>query len=271
MFPSRPDLLDGVPARDARPADRHGPDAGVREPGPSRPDGNDPLDPVRMTADALARSPAFLLSVIDSFPDPIFVKDEQHRWLLLNDACVAMMGRPREELIGLSDHDLHPREQADASWERDELVLETGEPFVAREQIDWGGESRTVLTTKHRHRDAIHGRRYVVGSIKDLSPHLAMERALAESAASLGLTLEHSPLGIGTICWAKATSTSSTPSTCRRACAGSTSSSAASRMSPTSRPASGAATGRPGSASPAAARSTTRTASRVSWSSSWRT
>ncbi len=50
-------------------------------------------------------SVAFLLQIINGTSDPIFVKDRQHRWVLLNDAFCNFMGRQREELIGKSDYE----------------------------------------------------------------------------------------------------------------------------------------------------------------------
>ena len=44
----------------------------------------------------------FLRAIIDSVADPIFVKDEQHRWIEFNRAFCELMGHPREHLLGKS-------------------------------------------------------------------------------------------------------------------------------------------------------------------------
>ena len=64
--------------------------------------------------------------VLDAVEDPIFVKDRQHRFVLLNRAACALLGRPYEELIGRTDHDFLPQEQADIYVANDQLVFETG-------------------------------------------------------------------------------------------------------------------------------------------------
>jgi PAS domain-containing protein len=42
----------------------------------------------------------FLNIVINTMQEPFFVKDENHRWIMLNDAAVKMMGEPRNPLWG---------------------------------------------------------------------------------------------------------------------------------------------------------------------------
>ncbi|MCA9781628.1 MAG: PAS domain-containing protein, partial [Candidatus Eremiobacteraeota bacterium] len=46
-----------------------------------------------------------LSDIIDTVADPIFVKDQEHRWILLNEAMCRFMGHPREEMLGKSDFD----------------------------------------------------------------------------------------------------------------------------------------------------------------------
>ena len=67
-----------------------------------------------------------LRGIIDALPNPIFVKDEQHRFVMLNEAMCELMGRPYKDLIGHTDHDFMPKEQADVFIGKDRIVLETG-------------------------------------------------------------------------------------------------------------------------------------------------
>ena len=52
-------------------------------------------------------------NIINAIDDPVFVKDEQHRWILVNDKMCDLVGFPREELLGKSDYDFLPKEEAD--------------------------------------------------------------------------------------------------------------------------------------------------------------
>jgi len=67
----------------------------------------------------LKASEQFLNHAIDGTPDPIFVKDEQHRWMILNDAFCQTIGKPRSESIGQSDCDFFPNSEAEGFWARD--------------------------------------------------------------------------------------------------------------------------------------------------------
>jgi PAS domain S-box-containing protein len=117
----------------------------------------------------LASSREFLDKIINTIGDPIFVKDEAHRLILVNDAECALTGRPRQEVIGRDDHAFFPKEQVDYFWERDNLVLETGEEDVSEELItDAGGKLRVIVTKKTRYIDP-DGKRFVVGVIRDVT------------------------------------------------------------------------------------------------------
>ena len=50
--------------------------------------------------------------IIDGVADPIFVKDELHRWVLFNESFCQYLGYTREQLLGKSDPDFFPQDQA---------------------------------------------------------------------------------------------------------------------------------------------------------------
>lgn len=111
----------------------------------------------------------FLNIVINTIQEPFFVKDEHHRWIMLNDAAIQMMGHPREELIGKSDYELYPKKQADIFWEKDSCVFENGSD-VNEETITWSdGSERTIITNKQLYTESNTGKKYIVGTIHDIS------------------------------------------------------------------------------------------------------
>lgn len=90
-----------------------------------------------------------LQTIIDVVASPIFVKDRVHRWVLLNDAMCKFMGLPKEKLIGKSDFDIVPAEQAEVFWNIDDRVFMTGEENENEEQhTDLNGNVRTIVTRK---------------------------------------------------------------------------------------------------------------------------
>lgn len=123
----------------------------------------------------------FLNIVINAMQEPFFVKDENHRWIMLNDAAIEMMGQPRESLIGKTDYELYPKEQADVFWEKDAIVFESGNN-VNEEKINWSdGTERNIITYKRLYTEASTGKKYIVGTIHDITELKKSEEKLQES------------------------------------------------------------------------------------------
>lgn len=123
----------------------------------------------------------FLNLVINAIKTPFFVKDNDHKWVVLNDAAVEMMGQPREVLIGKSDYNLYPREQADIFWKYDEMVFKTGSSSN-EEQITWSdGTIHTIVTYKELYIEKPSGKNFIVGTIHDITAYKKIEEELRAS------------------------------------------------------------------------------------------
>ena len=77
-------------------------------------------------SDELRRSKEFLQSIINTIPDPIFVKDTNLRSVVLNQAYSDLVGYPLKTLLNRSEFEMFPQEQAEAFRQEDERVLQTG-------------------------------------------------------------------------------------------------------------------------------------------------
>jgi rsbT co-antagonist protein RsbR len=96
----------------------------------------------------------FLQRAVDVIPDPFFVKDLQHRWLVCNWAFCELMGHPREAILGKSDTAFVPAAQAEVFWRVDDMVVSSGQPHDNEEQLtDGAGNLRTIWTRKFPLRD----------------------------------------------------------------------------------------------------------------------
>ena len=132
----------------------------------------------RRAEEELSNARNSLDSIINSIADPVFVKDRNHRWILLNDAFCRFMGCRRDELIGKSDIDFFPRVGADIFGHKDELVFETGEENITEENFTDALNCRhTIVTKKALYTDS-SGQKYIVGVIRDITDRKQLEEDL---------------------------------------------------------------------------------------------
>jgi|GEM_PF-2685680 len=101
----------------------------------------------KLAEEELKTSRAFLDNIINNCRDPIFVKDDKHRWIVVNDAFCELLGRGRDELVGKSDFDVLSPVEAELFWKRDTEVLNGGGPIQVEETLTGPGGVRRVLST----------------------------------------------------------------------------------------------------------------------------
>ncbi|MGF2038298.1 MAG: CHASE2 domain-containing protein [Nostoc sp. CmiVER01] len=131
------------------------------------------------------RSKEFLHNVINTIPDPIFVKNEQHQWIVLNEAYCRFIGYPNKLLIEKSDYDFFPKHEADVFRQQDELVFRTQKPQEHEEEFtNADGQTHKIATKRSLHKDSA-GNFFLVGVIRDITQRKLMEEQLKLTAAEL--------------------------------------------------------------------------------------
>ncbi len=117
-----------------------------------------------------------LQHILDAVPNPIFVKDRAHRWVILNKALAQLLGYSQNELLGKSDFDVFPREQAEVFWAKDDEVFGSGRPNENEEAFtDHTGKVHTMLTRKCLVQVEGTDGSYLVGVISDVTQYREAE------------------------------------------------------------------------------------------------
>ena len=90
-------------------------------------------------------------TLIDSFPDHIYIKDPAGRYLFDNKSHMKFLGATSaSQVLGKTVFDMFPRDMAERFDADDRAVIESGQPQVSREEpiTDWNGRRGWVSTTK---------------------------------------------------------------------------------------------------------------------------
>lgn len=141
----------------------------------------------------LRHSADFLQMVINTIPFPLFVKDRQHRYVIINDALCAIQGAPAEEIIGKSDHELLPVEVADRLVELGEHVFATGELHQDEIRVTPPTGDERYLLRRARSEHLPNGQQVQLGSLIDLTDRKALEEQLRDTAEFLDFVLDAVP------------------------------------------------------------------------------
>ena len=125
----------------------------------------------------LRKSKEYLIQIINCIGDQVFVKDRQHRFLLVNDAVCAMLGKRPEEIIGSTLGDKLPKDVVRSLYEGEDRVFETGNADVSvNEMVGNNGHWYTLMSNKTLLTDA-DGDKQLIGVLRDITD---LKRAEAE-------------------------------------------------------------------------------------------
>lgn len=142
----------------------------------------------KRTEEELARERNLLRTLIDSFPDVIYIKDTESRFLVVNKSVGKIMGVSKpEELIGKTDFDFYPEEYASGFYRDEQQIVKTGKPIINKEEIvvDWEGNRRWTLTTKVPLFDSNGAVTGVIGIGRDITEQKKAEEELRDTERQL--------------------------------------------------------------------------------------
>lgn len=148
---------------------------------------------IKSREDALRESQEFLHNVVENIPNMIFVKDAEHlRFVRFNKAGENLLGYSREELIGKSDYDFFPVEQADFFVKKDRDVLTRRTLLnIPEERIQTRTLGERILHTKKIPILDKNGHPlYLLGISEDITERKHIEDALNKRILALTEPLE---------------------------------------------------------------------------------
>ncbi|MEI6765828.1 MAG: PAS domain S-box protein [Bacteroidota bacterium] len=135
----------------------------------------------KLAEEAVSASKDYLNNIINSLGSPVFVKDSEFKFCVVNDALCSLLNLPRNELIGKTGREYFPDDQNEVFFLKDKEVFASGEENINEEFLtDGSGNIRTIITRKTLFTDA-KGTKFLVGVINDITEQKVAEKARLES------------------------------------------------------------------------------------------
>jgi len=129
----------------------------------------------KLAEDSIRESGDYLHQIINCIGDPIFVKDREHRFALVNNALCAYFDMSAEELVGKTGLEAMPEALVRSIWEDEERVFETGKESITEDNIpSRKGIERVFMTKKSLVTDR-NGNRQIIGVMRDITEYKKLE------------------------------------------------------------------------------------------------
>lgn len=138
----------------------------------------------------LSQNKQLLQSIIDNTSNPIFIKEINGSYLLINKQYESLFHISNEEIIGKTDHDFLPKEVADAYRNSDLEVVKALRELKTEETIEQPDGSHTYIAVKFPLYDSA-GRIYAIGGIStDITERKKMEDSLKSADKFFNMSLD---------------------------------------------------------------------------------
>lgn len=136
---------------------------------------------LRFFESELKKQNDFLNEIIDTVPDPLTVKNQDHIWVAVNRAFCKLTGLTREELLGKSVYDHFPKEEADVFWEQDAIALNTDQEITNDESITCRGGKKCQLSRKRVTISRSDGEKILISIARDITDQRQLEKTVADT------------------------------------------------------------------------------------------
>lgn len=116
----------------------------------------------------LINSKNFLNNILNAIPNPVFVKNKKHQWVLVNDAYANLINLTKEQIIGKTDKEFLEPEEAAYYLAKDEKLFET-KTDDSYETTFINKDKELILFIKKSLFSADDKKEFLVGVITDIS------------------------------------------------------------------------------------------------------
>jgi PAS domain S-box-containing protein len=132
--------------------------------------------------------------ILNSSPDIIVLKDQKSVYKKVNTAFCKFIGKHESEIIGKTDYDLFPAEEAKMYISDDTKVMETGQPQIQDEAATGKEGIKWLQVAKTPVRDIKGEITGILCSVRDVTKHKDVVEALKESEQSYRTLAENLPV-----------------------------------------------------------------------------
>lgn len=116
----------------------------------------------------LINSKNFLDNILNAIPNPVFVKNKNHKWVLVNDAYANLIGLKKDAILGKTDKEFLPENEAEYFIAKDEELFRTkDEDSYETEFVN--GEVQKTLFIKKSLFSTEDTKEFLVGVITDIT------------------------------------------------------------------------------------------------------
>lgn len=123
----------------------------------------------------------YLKSIINNIGDPVFVKDDQSRLVVVNEAFCKIFEMEKEDVIGKTLAENVPPEERDMFLEIDRQVIKDGKENINEETLTVLGATPRIFSTRKTRFINKNGDRFLVGVIRDITEAKRVEEEVSKT------------------------------------------------------------------------------------------
>jgi len=143
---------------------------------------------LKVISDIVSEERNLLLTLINSMPDRIYIKDRESRFIIGNKMIAKIMGAESpDQLKGKTDFDFYPKEIAEDFYKDEQRIMLSGEDLINKEEqrVDGNGNLKITSVTKVPIKNEYGVITGVVGINRDITRQKEIENKLLQQKTEI--------------------------------------------------------------------------------------